>query len=730
MILSLCLTLIINSVKIWSRAGQTRNAARDFVLSGSNREPKGIVFDGVSTYWIADEGTGEATAHRFASGFVYHLEDTSVAARAVVYDTGEYVISNMDDIIGLGIFNGQLLVVGALNNSAGIGRTTSITESFLIWVYGESRPTLSSSTHSSLQTGNDHAGGVFQIDNLLHIWDYDENKVYQYRFFEFYTPVGERRYRYARNQVPAFTTFGLGSSVDFLVFDEFEGFTGTYWGLSRSDGIIYALNGDFTRAATRDIPLISANNQPGIMALDGDCLIVTNSDAAHNCFSYDKNTKQELEHKRFVLQDDPGAMVVFEDAVYTAAVGASSIRVYNRQTAAVYEVVGSSVGIRPDPSWIVGGCTYIGEHLYVCYSNDSTIAVFDTATGNRVASLEIDGSPDIGFVGLTNDATHVYALTSEGELKAFHQVTKESDANLSLNLVAGDPVTGVAISGSDLYILRNGTTPHLDVYNTKLVAFVPRTRETSLVRYSVLARRAVEGLPSSGQGGRLLPTRDVGGSVRESLRRCADSELGRAVDGRLYRRGTWRDAVSGGMTESEVSAVIEGSNLVRTAQHKTIDGLVTNQFAVSDYEGTEYQAVSDASIERWGHKPRRVALDTANMDAQAVGDWLLDHWDSPYKVLEIDVNAFYEDDAMSLALLLARPHTVVYMDIPFLKARPWIVLHRAVKLVNVGNGEIDAPLHFTLVSPRQLGVGWTLSGPDSLIEDKLGDSTVLIDANY
>ena len=289
-----------NAVKVFNRSNNTRNAGEDFTLAGTGREPAGIVFDGVATYWIVDAGTGDATAHKFAAGFNY-VHGISLSA-TISRQRGSRPLSSIN---GIGSSATSMIIQGAANisprpdvfvldagedDNAWVGQGFRATNSI-----HEVQPQidgliLQPPVGTSARVGIVRAWRAstqFFINYLLASLDPKHFSV---------TDVLQRT---------GAVGLGFSETISYMTYDHVENL---YWGLNTTNRRLYAFtfNGSaYANVPGRTISLIAANSSPAIICMDGDNILVADSGSTRTVYSYNKTTKLEIDTHRFRLSSSP-----------------------------------------------------------------------------------------------------------------------------------------------------------------------------------------------------------------------------------------------------------------------------------------------------------------------------------------------------------------------------------------------------------------------------------------
>ena len=514
--------------------------------------------------------------------------------------------------------------------------------------------------------------------------------------------------------------------------------------LDSTDGEVqaYALNGD--RVTSLDFSLASANTDPLAMCTDGTYLYVGDG-TAESVYVYNLSDGSHETALGFSLANSTILGMAYDPSTATIYVGqTSSAHAYrgpeNPESPSYVPGLNISLDTDVDPT----GCVSDGTTVYVCTDSENEIRAYDIITRSRISSLDIAATTaGSSYRGLTNDGESIFALSSsDNHIYAFSKEfrTRQSHKDFQLFDIVSGP-QAVTFIGNRMYVAVDVSgTEHVFAYNVSYISEVARPRETSLERYKALGELVLDDeLPMALTGGRSLPAKDVSGTARVTLRRCLDAELGRAIDGRLYPRGQWavNDGTGGpvtDLTEANAALVITdassaGADSIKSPIRDRVDALIVNQLVLADSQDVALSTLSADSASQWGRKGRTVETDAMFSDIPALAEFILDHWDNPYPVMDVSVSLLYQSAEVATAALAAKLHTpvtVVYEGV----TRPWLVLHREVKMRPVGNATIDIVIRYLLISPRQFGIGWVLDGPDELIEDRLGMDTILIDKEY
>ena len=400
----------------------------------------------------------------------------------------------------------------------------------------------------------------------------------------------------------------------------------------------------------------------------------------------------------------------------------------------------------PNPS----GGTCDGVHLWISSSTVNRLYAYDISTLKRDADFDIPPAADTGgsYAGLANDNESLYVLSGDDNMiyafdKTFRNRTPAKDFRLFD--IAGSP-QAISIIGSNLYAaVDQAGNEYVYIYNIAFRSTIDRPRETTAQRWKALSERYLSvSLPDALDGGRVLPAKGVEGSIRDTLRRCIDAELGRISGNQLIPRGSWADNPydmgSSDLSIDNASLIVSDHDLshatpVNTPERRRVDSLLLNQLAMADNTDSFYHLLDEDSSELWGVKDRRVSTDASFNDTVALADWTVDHWDSPYTVLLLSLDLVHESEEVATAAILAKPHTPVTVSYTpvnsdTLDENPWLVLYRTVTARPLGDSTIGVRVDLILISPRQYGIGWTLGGSERLIEDRLGIDTIAVKGEY
>ena len=368
----------------------------------------------------------------------------------------------------------------------------------------------------------------------------------------------------------------------------------------------------------------------------------------------------------------------------------------------------------------LAGVGYSTDTVLACYSDSPTIRGFNPANGSRKSSEDIDGSDAAtGFIDVAVGPDHVYALSADNRIHVFRDGNYLGDIEYfrDLNLT----VLGIRISGDRLYVLVGGATKRIEVYRLDRAAstFAPRQTSTDRVESLVLdlLGRSIE----STDGGVVLPARHWTGSVRDAIRRAADSEYGRFLDGRLFKRGEKRANGAG------VDLVITGEMLTRRERESNEDSWVLNTVQLRDYQDAEITVSDNVSVQIRGTKPRSIQTDLSHSQASLTAQLFIDNWKDSIDILEVRVDGLFESDVVASRILGAAPHTLVTFGTPRL------VLHRDIR-IKPKAGVLSAEATLLLVDPALWGISVPTEvtfrrlledGSTRLLED--GDSRLLED---
>lgn len=529
-------------------------------------------------------------------------------------------------------------------------------------------------------------------------------------------------------------------------------FDGIYYRLlDTGTDTVTAYTDDALRVPAEDISLNSANDDPLAVAADGTYLYVADG-SDQKVHVYRLSDGAYLPILNFTLANGTVRGMAYDTDNNRLHVGQQmGTHAYSLPATppapAYFADLNIGISAVPDPS----GCASDGSTVFISSSSTNRIYAYDAATRQRVEDREIPPFPNSGsqYRGLTIQGGVLYALSaSDNRIYAFDKDfrVRDSAKDFALFDISGTPQAVTAI-GSRMYVaVDEAGVERVFVYQVDTIETINRPRETASQRWKALAETALgESLPAAPAGGRELPARDVGGSIREALRRCIDSELGRVEGSVLHLRGIWAENPSamGPLDLASANAALtivdnieaDGVEMVNPPKRERIEGLLANQVDMVDFQGLSFKDSSSDSVDKWGPKAATVPTDARRQDVTALADWFLDHWDEPYSVLDVKVNLLFESEVDSANAFFAKAHTPVTVSYQPTNAEgedtnPWIVLKRFVDIKPVGAGELEIIIRFILISPRQFGIGWTLGGPEELQEDVLGQSTILVKSEY
>ena len=369
----------------------------------------------------------------------------------------------------------------------------------------------------------------------------------------------------------------------------------------------------------------------------------------------------------------------------------------------------------------LAGVGYSTDTVLACYSDSPIVRGFDPVNGDRKTAEDIDGSSAAtGFIDVAVGPDHIYALSSDSHLHVFRDGTYLGDieyfSDLNLTLL------GIRISGDRLYVLIGGSTKRIEAYRLDRSASTFAPRQTSTARVESLVLDLLGRSIESTDGGVTLPARHWTGSVRDAIRRATDSEYGRFLDGRLFKRGEQRDNGAGS------NLIVTPEMLTRRERESSEDSWVLNTVQLRDYQDAESVARDNVSIQTRGTKPRQIHTDLSHSQAGEVAQLFLDHWKDSIDIVEVRVDGLFESDTVAGRILGAAPHTLVTFGTPRL------VLHRDLR-IRSKSGVLSAEATFLLVDPAL----WEISAPTvatfhRLLEDgsarllETGDSRLMEDA--
>ena len=538
---------------------------------------------------------------------------------------------------------------------------------------------------------------------------------------------------------------GASAFIDSVTFD------GTYYRLLNIDNDTVVAYTEATSAVdAQTINLVNANSVPVAITTDGTYLYVADvndskiyvyqlSDGVHQPvldFDLANSTIRGMTYDR-----DNGILYVGQSS------GAHAYRLADEVEAPVYfsnRNISLNSGLGT-PS----GCVIDGDLIYICSHQNNNIRAYALADGSRVSTSDIaaDNSAGGDYRGLAVDTTNIYVVSGDdNKIYSWDSQfrTRDSVKDFILFDLAGTP-QAITIVGTNLYAAADiSGQEHVYVYNISFRSTVSRSRETTTQRWKALAESVLNvTLPNAEDNGRSLPARDIEGLARDVLRRCVDAEIGRVADNKLYVRGTWannqyNDGPSD-LARDNAALIISDHDLgqatpVGSPERLRVDSLLVNQLAFSDNTDVFYNEISSDSANLWGRKARRVLSDSRFNDSVAIANWLLDHWNKPYTVLKVTLELLYESEDIATAALLAKPHTPITVSYTppnsdVLDEKPWLILYRTVSMKPVSS-LVDIKIDYILVSPRQFGIGWSVDGPDELIEDVLNKDTIIIEKDY
>ena len=709
----------MDAVRGWNIETHTRNTAPDFDLATGHDAATGLGSDGQDRFFVTDSDDDLVRQYEQGRGYSVDSSQTMAVAPSGQTVRGIGLLSNLVMVdYGLGGVANQRIVfpygAGGLFVAGVWAPTVPVlhkgmwylgmsvfpndrAHNFLMWriISG-----VGSLVHNSFLVSNVHgftSNTVRSASNPLDVLPASTDVLYIVQVGMFY-------YALTSTRIYCLTY----STVTFL-------------------GANPAYEVDWSRVASRDIDLASANADPRFIVWDETYLRVWDS-ANHTFYSYDPDTQEEVSVERF----GPGFSDDIVDATYwngtiQALVEPRDLRVLTSATSTPVHNTGGDIAT--NALYTLSGCVYVlsTDTVYVSYSDHNVIEAYSRETRQAVPSLHIDaGSGVTGFDGLTSDGQHIMGVTVDGHLRAYRLSDKSHNEHYDAFINNTDDLSGVAFRGDKLYSLYSGSNGRIDIHSALRDENVLRERERGAVRFSYLYELVTGQVLGAAMGSRQLPARNVSGPVRDSFRRVVDAEPGRLADGRFYPHGQWRlnDAVPDkvGLTESEAPLIIDATQFVQTPKIEAVDSLLITQLEMIAFDGSQRSMTDDDAVNTYGLKRRSINVDASVEDTESLLEWYIDTWGQEFSINSVQVNALYEPDDVSSSMVHARPHSVVFID------DPWLVLSRMVVLEAVGDGTLNAAITFHLVSPRQFGVGWTLDSP--LMDDTLNDRTILIEARY
>jgi len=379
-------------------------------------------------------------------------------------------------------------------------------------------------------------------------------------------------------------------------------------------------------------------------------------------------------------------------------------------------VFSSPIDVLPSASLLVSGCAFLNGHLYVCYSNSNRIRAYNTATRTRDETLDIVGVTATGFQDLATDGVTLYALDSLGEVRVIDVTNKSESVGASFTVPGTGEIRGFTLFGATTYVLKllptAGTafTSVLIVYTNKAKTVLIRPEETATERYEGLVEEASGADVEARSSDVTLPERDVSGFVQEALRRCEESEGGRAIGGVLYPRGTWRKNLYNnkpsvlGKGRPNAAIALTGENMRVNPVAYAVDTLIVNQVIATIWNGTEYRQGDSDSAALYGKKLLRQAFDTSLEDTKKRVTEMLTRYSQPYTIVYVEIETLQEVSTLALQALGAAPHTPVWIGISGIGSKDQIVLWRKIRFRNLGDDGLTARIELKLVDPELFGI--------------------------
>lgn len=701
-----------NRLQAYTLDTGVRDTAKDVVLDAGNTHPSGIWSDG-TTIWVADFDDDKVYAYVLATGARDATNDFTL------HQDNRYPTGMWSDGTTLWLGEGRRRVF-AYNLAT---KAFDLRKSFVWGVMADAL-----------------LWGLCSDGDILWATDRSADKLFA---INLEAVRGKRwqayRATFSTSMIPwsfdGSEAVGAGLDITFAA--------GLVWLLDHANNHVFGWDGaGFPRSiAVTEVGTDSA------MTTDGEFLFIQDISSSlpqHKCFAYRISDGRYTPTQDFTFSHASARGMTYDAINKILHVGVTNGTHAYRRPDGISETIRNAPGDFTSEA-VPSGITFANNLIYISSATDNVIKAY-TTNGVRHAPADIaSGNAGESYVGLTSDSSRIYALAASRKVFVWDATTREQLTSAQFALLeTATSVDGISVRGGKLFVtVTVGTSKRVWVYNLESVNFISRPRETSSERWRAIALAAAPNtvLPPAPTSRRVLPAREISGTVRDALRRVIDSDLGRAVARRLFTRGTWRineanDKPSGltadvaALTISDAARFGEATPITAIRRFE-VDALLSNQVIAEDLDGGTATETDTRSTDAYGRHALDVATDVGAETARAIAEWKLRTFANPYTVHEVTLDLLHEETAVATAALMALPHTPVTLrftpagstlEVTTTK----IVLNRVVSMNQVGD-ETEVTATFQLVSPRLFGIGWTLDGPEQLQEDVLGVYTFLVD---